>query len=136
MFDNKRAVQEHDIKRILIERDIAKLKQTFCRIICAEIRNNHTRALVPDKIFSKDQLHNILRGKELGFEHQVLQSQDYSFYNGIIELVIRELVSGGIITKQQQQNESASDEEQHERYEATENLDKMCNDFRDSGLLY
>jgi 16S rRNA G966 N2-methylase RsmD len=33
--------QSH-IKRILIERDITTLKQAFCRILCAEIRNKDT----------------------------------------------------------------------------------------------
>jgi hypothetical protein len=32
---------DNDIKRILIERDIITLKQAFCRIMCAERRNNN-----------------------------------------------------------------------------------------------
>ena len=31
---------DQDIKRILIDRDITTLKQAFCRIMCAEIRNS------------------------------------------------------------------------------------------------
>jgi predicted transcriptional regulator len=54
-------------------------------------------------------------------------------YNTIIEAIIRELVNDGIIAKQQK--ESTADDAE-DRYEITENLDKICKDFRESGLSY
>ena len=105
MIDNRRRVIDQDIKRILVERDITTLKQTFCRIICAEIRNNKgTRIFIPHKLFSQDRLQSYLAGKELGFGRQVLKSEDYTVYNTIIELVIRELVSDGTILKEQKES--------------------------------
>jgi hypothetical protein len=53
-------------------------------------------------------------------------------YNTILEAIIRELVNDGIIIKQQK--EFADDPE--DKYEAIQNLDKICKDFRDSGLSY
>ncbi len=130
MIDNRRRVIDQDIKRILVERDITTLKQTFCRIICAEIRNNKgTRIFIPHKLFSQDRLQSYLAGKELGFGRQVLESEDYTVYNTIIELVIRELVSDG------EQKESTHDNPE-QGYEATQNLDIICKDFRDSGLSF
>jgi hypothetical protein len=126
-------VVDQDIKRILVERDITTIKQAIYRILCSEIRNKGTRIFVPHKIFSQDRLQSYLAGKELEFGRQVLQSEDYNVYNTIIELVIRELVSNGTITKQQK--ESTPDDPE-ERYEATQNLDRVCKDFRDSGLSF
>jgi hypothetical protein len=101
MVDDKRVI-EQDIKRILIERDITTLKQAFYMILCAETQNKATRTFIPHRIFSQDRLRNYLHNKELGFGHQVFESEDYNVYNTIIELVIHELVSDGIIVKQQQ----------------------------------
>jgi hypothetical protein len=53
----------------------------------------------------------------------------------MVDLVIHELVSVGTITKQQQQKESTTDDPD-QRYEATQKLDRICKDFRDSGLAF
>jgi hypothetical protein len=133
MVDDKRRVVDQDIKRILVERDITTLKQAFYRILCSEIRNNKTRIFIPHKLFSKDRLQSYLSNKELGFGRQVLESEDYTVYNTIIELVIHELVSDGTIVKQQKESTHDNPEE---RYEATQNLDRICKDFMDSGLSF
>ena len=84
MIDERRSVsdyqqQQQDIKRILIERDITILKQTFCRIMCAEMRNNSTRIFVPHRLFLQDRLQSYLFNKELsGFGRQVLESEDFN----------------------------------------------------------
>ena len=51
---------DQDIKKILIERDITTLKQAFCKIMCAEIRNNGTRVFVPHRLFLQNRLQNDL----------------------------------------------------------------------------
>ena len=66
----------------------------------------------------------------------MLESQDFDIYNQLIELVIRQLVSDGTITKRQQQKESTISDDSEERYEATQKLDRICKDFRDSGLSF
>ena len=132
---NETEVEQQDIKRILIERDITTLKQAFCRIMCTEIRNNDTRNFVPHRLLSQDDLQSYLFNKELGwFGLQLLQPENYNVYNRMVDLVIHELVSDGTITKQQQK-ESTSDNPE-ERYEATQKLDRICKDFRDSGLSF
>jgi hypothetical protein len=123
---------DQDIKKILIERDITTLKQAFCKIVCAEVRNNGTRVFVPDRLFMQNRLQNALSNKELQLGRQLLESEDYNVYNRMINLVIRELVNDGTITKQ---NEATVDDSE-EKYEATENLDRICKDFRDSGLSF
>jgi hypothetical protein len=135
MIDDRRRVvdQYQDIKRILVERDITTLKQVFSRILCSEVRNNDTMIFIPHKLFSQDRLQSYLSNKELGFGRQVLESEDYTVYNTIIELVIRELVSDGTIAKQQIESTHDNPEQ---RYEATQNLDTICKDFRDSGLSF
>jgi hypothetical protein len=130
---NDRRIVDLDIKRILVERDITTIKQAFCRILCSEIQNNDTRIFIPHKFFSQDRLQSYLSNKELGFGRQVYESEDYMVYNSIIELVIRELVSDGIIVKKQK--ESTPDDPE-DRYEATQNLDTICKDFRDGGLSF
>ena len=50
-----------------------------------------------------------------------------------MEVLIRELVNDGIIVKQQK--ESTPDDPE-DKYEATQKLDKICKDFRDSGLSF
>ena len=122
-----------DVKRILIDRDISTIKQAFYRILCSEIRNNGTRAFIPHKLFPQNRLQTYLSNKELGFGRQVFESEDYLVYNTIIEAIIRELVNDGIIVKQQK--ESTPDDAE-DRYDVTENLDKICRDFKDSGLSY
>ena len=119
MVDDKRRVVDQDIKRILVERDITTLKQAFYRILCSEIRNKNTRFFIPHKLFSQDRLQRYLSNKELqvGFGRQVLESEDYTVYNTIIELVIHELVSDGTIVKQQKESTHDNPEE---RYEATQ----------------
>ena len=121
---------DQDIKRILIDRDITTLKQAFCRVMCAEIRNSGTRVFIPDKLFLQNRLQSHLSGKELQLGRQLLESEDYNVYNRMINLVVRELVNDGTITRQQ---ESTADNPE-EKYEATENLDGICKDFTDSGL--
>jgi len=133
---NETQVDQQDVKRILIERDITTLKQAFCRIMCTEIRNNDTRIFVPHRLLSQDDLQSYLFNKELGrFGRQLLQPENYNVYNRMVDLVIHELVSDGTITKQQQQKESTP-EDPEERYEATQKLDRICKDFRDSGLSF
>ena len=132
---NETQVDQQDVKRILIERDITTLKQAFCRIMCTEIRNNDTRIFVPHRLLSQDDLQSYLFNKELGrFGRQLLQPENYNVYNRMVDLVIHELVSDGTITKQQQKESTPGDPE--ERYEATQKLDRICKDFRDSGLSF
>jgi hypothetical protein len=133
MIDNKKQILNEDIKRILVDRDITAIKQAFYRILCSEIRNNGSRAFIPHKLFSQNRLQTYLSNKELGFGRQVFESEDYLVYNTIIEAIIRELVNDGIIVKQQK--ESTPDDAE-DRYDVTENLDKICKDFRDSGLSF
>jgi len=133
---NEKEIDQQDIKRILIETDITTLKQAFCRIMCTEIRNKDTRILVPHRLLSQDDLQSYLFNKELGwFGRQLLEPENYNVYNTMVDLVIHELVSDGTITKQQQQKESTLDDPE-QRYEATQKLDRICKDFRDSGLSF
>jgi hypothetical protein len=88
---NDKSVIDQDIKRILVERDITILKQAFYRILCSEIRNKNTRIFIPHKLFSKDRLQSYLSNKE---------SEDYTVYDTVIELIIHELVSDGTIVRQ------------------------------------
>jgi hypothetical protein len=132
---NEKQIDQQDIKRILIERDITTLKQAFCRIMCTEIRNNDTRIFVPHRLLSQDDLQSYLFNKELGsFGLQLLEPENYNVYNRMVDLVIHELVSDGTITKQQQKESTPDNPE--ERYEATQKLDRICKDFRDSGLSF
>ena len=121
---------DQDINRILIDRDITTLKQAFCRIMCAEIQNSGTRVFVPERLFLQNRLQSHLSGKELQLGRQLLESEDYNVYNRMVDLVIRELVSDGTITRQQE----ATADDPEEKYQATQNLDRICKDFRDSGI--
>ena len=118
---------DQDIKRILIDRDIITLKQAFCRIMCAEIRNSATRVFIPDRLFLQN-----LSDKELRLGRELLESDDYNVYNRMINLVVRELVNDGTITRQQE----CTADNPEEKYEATENLHGICKDFTDSGLSF
>src|SRR5918912_3803541 len=103
--NNRRQVNEEDIKRILIDRDITTIKQAFYRILCSEIqKNNSIRVFIPHKLFSQSRLQSYLSNKELDFGRQVYESEDYVVYNSIMELVIRELVNDRIIVKQQKES--------------------------------
>jgi hypothetical protein len=133
MIDNKIQALNEDIKRILIDRDITTIKQAFYRILCSEIRNSGTRVFIPHKLFSQSRLQSYLSNKELEFGRQVYESEDYIMYNTIIEAIICELVNDGIIVKQQK--ESTPDDPE-DRYEITQNIDKICKDFRDGGLSF
>jgi hypothetical protein len=134
MIDNKKQILNEDIRRILVDRDITAIKQAFYRILCSEIqKNNGTRVFIPHKLFSQNRLQSYLSNKELGFGRQVYESEDYVVYNTIVEAIIRELVNDGIIVKQQ--TESTPDNPE-DKYEVTQNLDKICKDFRDSGLSF
>ena len=100
-----------------------------------EIRNKGTRIFVPHRLFSQDDLQSYLFNKELGrFGRQLLEPENYNVYNRMVDLVIHELVSDGTITKQQQNESTPNDPK--ERYEATQKLDRICKDFRDSGLSF
>ena len=90
---------DQDIKRILIDRDITTLKQAFCRIMCAEIRNSATRVFIPDRLFLQNRLQGYLSDKELRLGHELLESDDYNVYNRMINRVARELVNDGTITR-------------------------------------
>lgn len=82
---------------------------------------------------SQSRLQSHLSNKELGFGRQVFEPEDYLVYNTIIEAIVRELVSDGIIVKQQK---DSTPDDAEDRYEVTENLDKICKDSRDNGLSY
>jgi hypothetical protein len=129
----RRQILNEDIKRILIDRDIATIKQACCRILCSEIRNNDTRVFIPHKLFSQSRLQNYLSNRELGFGHQVYESEDFMVYNTIVEAIIRELIDDGIVVKQQKE---CTPDDPEDRYEVTQNLDRICKDFRDSGLSF
>jgi hypothetical protein len=122
-----------DIRRILVDRDITAIKQAFCRILCSEIRNNGPRVFIPHKLFSQSRLQTYLSKKELGFGREIYESEDYVMYNTIVEAVIRELINDKIILKQQKKSTPDNPED---KYEVTQNLDKICKDFRDSGLSF
>ena len=129
----RRQILNEDIKRILIDRDIATIKQACCRILCSEIRNNDTRVFVTHKLFSQSRLQSYLSNKELGFGRQVYESEDFVVYNTIIEAIIRELVNDGIIVKQLKES---TPDDPVDKYEITHKIDKICKDFRDSGLSF
>jgi hypothetical protein len=133
MVDNKKQILNEDIKRILVERDITAIKQAFYRILCSEIRNNGSRVFIPHKLFSQNRLQTYLSNKELEFGREVYESEDYVMYNSIVEAVIRELVNDKIIVKQQKKS---TPDDPEDKYEVTQNLDKICKDFRDSGLSF
>ena len=135
MIDNKKRILNEDIKRILVDRDITAIKQAFYRILCSEIRirNNGPRVFIPHKLFSQNRLQTYLSNKELEIARQVYESEDYLVYNTIIEAIIRELVNDGTIVKQQK---SSTPDDAEDRYEITQKLDRICKDFRDSGLSY
>ena len=80
----------------------------------------------------QNRLQGYLSDKELRLGHELLESDDYNVYNRMINRVVRELVNDGTITRQQ---EAISDDPE-EKYRATENLDIICKDFRDSGLSF
>ena len=78
-------------------------------------------------------MQSYVSNKELGFGRQVYESEDYVMYNTIVEAVIHELVNDKIIVKQQKESTPDNPED---KYEVTQNLDKICKDFRDSGLSF
>ena len=131
--NRRQKIVNEDIKRILIDRDITTIKQAFCRILCSEIRNNGPRVFIPHKLFSQNRLQIYLSNKELDFGRQVYEYEDYLMYNTIVEAVIHELANDKIIVKQQKESTPDNPED---KYEVTQNLDKICKDFRDSGLSY
>ena len=79
------------------------------------------------------QSRNNALNKELKFGRQVYESEDFVVYNTIVEAVIHELVNDKIIVKQQKESTPDNPED---KYEVTQNLDKICKDFRDSGLSF
>jgi hypothetical protein len=133
MIDNKKQISNEDIKRILVDRDITALKQAFYRILCSEIRKNESTVFIPHKLFSQNRLQTYLSNKELEFGREVYESEDFVVYNTIVEAVIHELVNDKIIVKQQKESTPDNPED---KYEVTQNLDKICKDFRDSGLSF
>jgi hypothetical protein len=84
-------------------------------------------------LFLQNRLQSYLSDKELQLGRQLLESEDYNVYNRMIDLIIRELVRDGTITRQQEESTADNPEE---KYQATQNLDKICNDSRDSGLSF
>ena len=88
---------------------------------------------IPHKLFSQSRLQSYLSNKELGLGRQVYESEDYVVYNTIIEVVTGELLNDGVIVKQQKES---TPDDPVDRYEATENLDKICKDLKDSGLSF
>lgn len=87
---------------------------------------------IPDRLFLQNRLQGYLSDKELQLGRQLLESDDYNVYNRMINLIIRELISDGTVTRQHE----ATTDDPEEKYEATENLDRICKDFSDSGLLF
>jgi hypothetical protein len=85
------------------------------------------------KLFSQNRLQTYLSNKQLEFGHEVYESEDYVMYNTIVEAVLHELVNDKIIVKQQKKSTPDNPED---KYEVTQNLDKICKDFRDSGLSF
>ena len=133
-IDNRgQKVVNEDIKRILIDRDITTIKQAFYKILCSEIRNKGTTVFIPHKLFSQSRLQSYLSNKELGLGRRIYEAEDYIVYNTMIEAIIRELVNDGIMTKRQKES---SPDDPVDKYEVTQKLDKICKDFRDSGLSY
>jgi hypothetical protein len=133
-IDNRgQKIANEDIKRILIDRDNATIKQAFYKILCSEIRNNDTRVFIPHKVFSQSRLQRYLSNKELGLGRQIYESEDYIVYNTMIEAIIRELVNDGIIVKQQKE---ATPDDPEDKYEVTQKVDKICKEFKDSGLSF
>jgi hypothetical protein len=102
--NRRRQIVNEDIKRILIDRDITTIKQTFYRILCSEIRNNGTRIFVPHKLFSQSRLQSYLSNKELGFGRQVYESEDFMVYNTIVEAIIRIRMMGMTLVSTSQEN--------------------------------
>jgi hypothetical protein len=133
MIDNKKQILNEDIKRIFVDRDITAIKQAFYRILCSEIRNNRPRVFIPHKLFSQNRLQTYLSNKQLEFGREVYESEDYVMYNTIVEAVLHELVNDKIIVKQQKKSTPDNPED---KYEVTQNLSKICKDFRDSGLSF
>jgi hypothetical protein len=80
----------------------------------------------------QNRLQSYLSDKELQLGRQLLESDDYNVYNRMINLIIRELVSDGTITKQKE----ATADDPEEKYQVTQNLDRICRDFKDTGLLF
>ena len=106
--------------------DLVNFSYSLLSNTCTEIHNTGTRMFIPDRLFLQNRLQSHLSGKEL----QLLESEDYNVYNLMVDLVFHELVNDGTITKEK--GVTADDPE--EKYHATENLDRICKDFRDSGL--
>lgn len=71
-------------------------------------------------------------GEELQLGRQLLESDYYNVYNRMINLIVRELVSDGTITKQQE----ASAVDPEKKYQTTQNLDRVCQESRDRGLSF
>ena len=94
--------------------------------MCAEIRNSGARIFMPDRLFLQNRLQGYLSNKELQIGRQLLESDDYNANNRMIHLIIRELVSDGTITRQQE----ATADNPEEKYQATENLERICKDFK------
>ena len=57
---------------------------------------------MPYRLFLQNRLQSYLSDKELQLGRQLLESDDYNVYNRMINLIIRELVSDGTITKQKE----------------------------------
>ena len=55
---------------------------------------------IPDRLFLQNRLKSHLSGKELQLGRQLLESEDFKVYNLMIDLVIRELVNDGTVTKE------------------------------------
>jgi hypothetical protein len=126
-----------DIKRVLIDRDINTFKQAFCRIMCAETLNKSggggettTITFTPSQLFLRNRLQGYLSGKELHFGRQLIQSEDDSIFNRMVNMILHELVNDGIIIQQQE----ATTDYPIEKYQTTQKLDVICKEFRDAGL--
>jgi hypothetical protein len=61
------------------------------------------------------------------------ESEDYIVYNTIVEAIICELVNDETIIKQ---GKESMPDDSVDKYEITQKLDKICKDFRDSGLSF
>jgi hypothetical protein len=77
-------------------------------------------------------LQGYLSGKELHFGRQLIQSEDDSIFNRMVNMILHELVNDGTIIQQQE----ATPDYPIEKYQTTQKLDVICKEFRDAGLPY
>jgi hypothetical protein len=105
--------------------------------MCAETLNKSggggettTITFTPSQLFLRNRLQGYLSGKELHFGRQLIQSEDDSIFNRMVNMILHELVNDGTIIQQQE----ATTDYPIEKYQTTQKLDVICKEFRDAGL--